>query len=373
MKRQLLLAQFSAIPWALAPEHLEAFSAVLHRWAAGVSATPEVMADVNAAQAARAARQKTAASVGGGIAVLPLYGVITQRASMVDDISGGGGTSTQRFTQAFRDAMADDTVSGIIIDLDSPGGSVFGTGELAAEILAARGTKPVIGFVNSLCASAAYWIGSACDSLYMTQGGQVGSIGVYMQHVDISAAMEMDGVKSSFISAGKYKTEGNSMGPLDPDARGFMQSQVDAYYSAFTSAIAKGRGVPAATVRDSMGQGRCLMASDAVSQGMVDGVDTFDGVVSRMTKVIKAGGAKASLAATGTLRAEDIVSCGFTGTKIEAGTITASRIIEGSFIVAEAAPADQQVVVTTESAGVDQPVHHRTAAARRRALEIASL
>lgn len=283
----LLLAEFCNQPWAMERSHLTALSNMLHRWSAGDAATPEIMADIQLAKQSRQARQNTNATVGGGIAVLPLYGVISQRANMVSEISGDGGTSTQQFTQAFRTALADDTVGGILIDISSPGGSVFGTGELAAEILAARGTKPIYGFVNSLCASAAFWIGASCDQLFMTAGGQVGSIGVFLEHTDISGAMQKAGVKSQFISAGKFKVEGNPNEPLDPDARNFMQSQVDDYYAMFVSAIAKGRGVPIASVRNGMGQGRCLMAADAMAQKMVDGICGFDDVVARLGKAIR--------------------------------------------------------------------------------------
>jgi len=126
-----------------------------------------------------------------------------------------------------------------------------------------------------------------------------------MQHVDESAALEMEGYKVSFIQAGEYKTEGNSLGPLPDDARAFLQSQVDAYYSAFTGAISKGRGVPISQVRDGMGKGRCLMASDALAAGMLDGICSFDDVVSRMQKAIKSGnsGARADLV-TPTIEAE---------------------------------------------------------------------
>jgi len=287
MRGSLILSSLASQPWALDKNYLATMSAVLHRWAAGQPATPEAMAEVQAAQAARAARAKAVANVGSGIVVLPLYGVMSQRASMVDDISGSGGTSTQAFSQSLRAALADDMVGGIILDIDSPGGSVFGTAELAAEIMNARGTKPIYGFVNSMCASAAYWTGSQCEQLFITPGGQAGSIGVYMQHVDESAALEQEGYKINFISAGKYKVEGNSLGPLDEEAQAFLQSQVDSYYQAFTSAVAKGRAAPVATVRDGMGQGRCLLAQDALSAGMVDGICTFDDVVSKMQKAIK--------------------------------------------------------------------------------------
>ena len=74
---------------------------------------------------------------------------------MVDDVSGPGSASTQQFSAALRDALNDDTVSQILIDIDSPGGSVYGVAELADEILAARKQKPVVAIANSLAASAA--------------------------------------------------------------------------------------------------------------------------------------------------------------------------------------------------------------------------
>ena len=289
MKRSLLLSAFAAQPWAMDPAHLSIFAGVLRRWSAGAAATPETMDAVHEAQASRAARARQNANVGGGIAVLSLSGVLCQRASMADDISGSGGTSTEAFTQALRAAVADPAVGGIIIQIDSPGGSVFGCGELASELLAARASKPIYGFVSSLCASAAYWIGAQCTQLLVTPGGQAGSVGVYMTHTDASAAMEMKGSKTEFISAGKYKVEGNPLAPLDGDARAFLQSQVDAYYAMFTSAVAKGRGVPVASVRAGFGEGRCLMAADALTAGMIDGICTFDDVVAKMTKAIKAG------------------------------------------------------------------------------------
>lgn len=295
MKRQLILGALASQYWALEPNYLRTMAGAIANWAAGNAPTPEVMADIEAAQTARVARSKANSSVGGGIAVLPLYGLISQRASMMDDICGAGGTSTERFTQAFRDAMADDSVSGIIIDIDSPGGSVFGVADLYDEIMQARGVKPVYGFVNSLCASAAFWIGSACSQLIAKQGSMTGSLGVYTGHENISEAMKMAGVSFEFISAGKYKVESNPYGPLSDEARAFTQGQVNDYYSAFTKAVAKGRGAPIAQARDGMGEGRCLLPADALAANMIDGIDTFDGVVKRLKSAMKAGGAQAAV------------------------------------------------------------------------------
>ena len=289
MQRQLLLSQFASQPWAMEPTHLANMANVLQRWASGEPASAETMETVRAAQAARSARKTSAATAGGTIAVLPVFGVMAQRANLADDISGAGGTSTEQFTQKFRDAMADDSVIGILPLFDTPGGSVFGIEDLANEIYNARGKKPVIGFVSSLCASAGYWVASQCDELYSAAGGMTGSIGVYTQHVDVSAAMEKSGIKQEFIAAGKYKIEGNQYGPLSDEARAFTQSQIDAYYNAFTKAVARGRGVSVSAVRGGMGQGRCLLPADAQAAGMINGIDTMDGVVARLGRRARSG------------------------------------------------------------------------------------
>ena len=90
--------------------------------------------------------------------VLPLYGVVTKCGNLVDDVLGPGSVRKQQFASALRQALADDSVSQILIDIDSPGGSVYGVSELADEILTARGKKPICAIVNSLAASAAHWL-----------------------------------------------------------------------------------------------------------------------------------------------------------------------------------------------------------------------
>lgn len=297
MKRQLLVAEFLSTPWALMPERLAAFTSILHRWQAGGAASAEVMAAIAADKEIVAARRQEAARAGQGanIAVLPLYGVVTQRGNMADDVSGPGSASTQKFSSALRQALQDPGVGGILIDIDSPGGSVYGVGELASEIINARASKPIFGFANSLAASAAYWVGAACSELYVTPGGEVGSIGVWQAHQDVSKAMDESGVKTTLISAGKFKTEGNPYEPLNADAQAFMQSRVDDYYQAFTKSVAKGRGVSVDVVRKDYGQGRVYGADQALSAGMVNDIATFDDVVKRLARAIKTNNGSSAL------------------------------------------------------------------------------
>jgi signal peptide peptidase SppA len=285
MKNQLLVAEFLATPWALMPERLSALTSVISRWSQGTPASDAAKFQIQTDRVLRDTRRQTSAVIsGGGIAVIPIYGVITQRGNMVDDVSGPGMVSTQIVTQMLRQAVADDAVSQILLDIDSPGGSVYGVSELGDAILTARSLKPVVAIANSLAASAAYWVGSQASEFYVTAGGEVGSIGVWQAHFDYSQALAAEGVTPTLISAGKFKVEGNPYAPLSEDAQGFMQSRVDDYFLAFTKAIAKGRNLPIAQVRDGMGQGRVLGADAALAQNMVDGIASFDQVLSKMQK-----------------------------------------------------------------------------------------
>ncbi len=179
MNASLLLSEFLSTPWAMMPDRLQTIAGVLTRWSSGQSPDDHVQFQINTDRVLRTTRKQYAAEQsGGGIAVLPLYGVVTQRGNMVDNISGPGATSTEQFSAALRQLLADDSVSQILIEIDSPGGSVYGVAELADEIFQARSQKPIVAIANSLAASAAYWIGCSANEFYVTPGGEVGRIGV---------------------------------------------------------------------------------------------------------------------------------------------------------------------------------------------------
>lgn len=271
------LAECLATPWALQPERINAYAAVLARRYAGRMQAGEdaTTHHENRRAAPQAAAPQRAGGRSGAVAVIPVVGAIMQRSSLM--LMCDGGTSTQAISKALREAQADDSVGSILLDIDSPGGSVYGITELAAEIRAS--SKPVVAVANSLAASAAYWLGTAASEFYCTPGGEVGSIGVWMAHEDWSKALDEAGIVTTLISAGKFKTEGNPYGPLDADAKAFLQSRTDDYYGAFTRDVAKGRKASVDAVRGGMGQGRVLGATQALAENMIDGVMTFDQAV----------------------------------------------------------------------------------------------
>lgn len=218
---------------------------------------------------------------GEGVAVIPIHGVIEQRESIWTEY--GFGTSTEGIISRVSAAVADSSIKGIVLDVDSPGGTVPGVQEAADAIYAASHEKPIVAVANSLMASAAYWMASAAGRIVAAPGSDVGSIGVYMAHIDISQALANEGVKVTVIKAGKYKAEGNPWEPLASDAVENWQTEVDSIYRDFVSAVATGRGVSVATVRGDFGQGRTMLASDAMKAGLVDRVATLSSVIADMS------------------------------------------------------------------------------------------
>lgn len=263
----LNLAAFLQTIWAMTPAGLEMLPKLF------AAAKPE----------AAAAPQRQRAAPGASVGVLDLSGPIMQKSTW-------WGTSTEEFGQALDAMVADPSVKSVLINVDSPGGSVSGVQELASKIYAARGTKPIVAISNSQAASAAYWIATAADRLYITPGGEAGSIGVFAIHADMSQALENEGIKVSVIKAGEYKAEWIPYLPLTPEARDYEQQQVDRIHGEFIAAVSRHRGVSESVVRKSFGQGRTVDAKAAVAAGMADRVATFEQVVERLQSGrIKAG------------------------------------------------------------------------------------
>lgn len=270
-------------PWAIDPHSAEwgAVCDVLAQRAAGDLPTP---AEIEARISAHIEAAETGPRAGGGrrgpVAVIPIYGLISPRANLLTRMSAGA--TAEDIGAAFNRAMDDTDIAGVVFDIDSPGGSVEGIEELATLVRARRGEKPIAMVAWYRCGSAAYYIGAQADEIVVAPSGAIGSVGCIAAHEDVSAAMEMAGIKVTFITSAKFKAEGNSYEPLSEEALASIQRDVDTYGAMFVNAVAKGRGIPAAKVREDFGQGRMLLAKAAVAAGMADRVDTLDNTIARM-------------------------------------------------------------------------------------------
>lgn len=227
-----------------------------------------------------AARLVPARKSVGSVAVIPLSGFLTQKPSLFSMMFGG--TSVQGFARETLAALADPSVGAVVMDVDSPGGEVFGVTEAASMIRAARGSKPLIAVANPIAASAGYWLASQADEVAVTPSGLAGSIGVFATHVDESKALEQAGLAVRLISYGRRKTEGNSAQPLSEDALGAIQTRVDYFGQQFEADVAKGRRVSVSKVSSDFGEGAVLTAEESVKAGVADKVATLEEVVARL-------------------------------------------------------------------------------------------
>lgn len=268
------LADIVSAPWAITQEMFDEVQSIYARHCRGEKID---ISGIEARIGAPLKNTRNQLQVEDGVAIISIEGVLAKRANLFMQISGG--TSYQIAGQQLADALADPAVHSIVLAIDSPGGTVDGTQALADQVFAARGKKPIVAVADGIMASAAYWIGSAADQVYITGDTTlVGSIGVITTHTDSSAREMQQGIRTTPIKAGKYKQMGASNAPLGMAEKDTLQAMVDANYKVFLSAVARNRGVDIDTVNSDMAEGRMFLGQAAVQAGLVDGVSTLDQV-----------------------------------------------------------------------------------------------
>lgn len=274
--RSIHLSRAAMEPWLILPEQLAVISEIVARYFSGEKfSAEEVELRTNGGK-------RPAERIAGDVAVLPLFGTIFPRANLFTDVSGA--TSAEMFGKRFDALMKDPEIGAIVLDVDSPGGQAPGIEELGQKIYQARGRKPIVAVANHLMASAAYWIGTAADEVVATPSAEVGSVGAYAIHEDLSAAMEKEGVKVSVFKAGRYKAELNPYEPLSDEARTRVQEMLDEVHGQFVAAVAKHRGESEDRVRSDFGEGRLVSSRKAVELGMADRVATLEEVVEGLRR-----------------------------------------------------------------------------------------
>lgn len=214
-----------------------------------------------------------------GIAVIPVFGTLVNRSFGLSALSGL--TSYQRLSADLARAAADPAVRGLLLDVDSNGGEAGGVFDLADEVAALRGVKPVFAVANEACFSAAYALACGAERLYVTQTGGVGSIGVVALHRDQSGADAQAGFHYEYLSADARKTDGNPHEPLSDSARAALQAEVDRLYGLFAAHVARCRRLTDAQVRGQ--EAGLTFGPDAVAAGLADRVGTLADLTARVT------------------------------------------------------------------------------------------
>lgn len=254
--------------WAIMPDWLETISSIAER-------EGEYHGNLEALQAklGRPLGNTMTATVRDGVAVIPVEGPLFRRANLMTEFSGA--TSYDTLASDFAQALADPNITGVLLQIDSPGGEVNGSSEFAAMVAAS--TKPVWAYVGGTVASAAYWIASAADKIITADTAIAGSIGVQAGY---SVKEARPGEKSyRFVSS---QSPMKNAGPdTDAGARN-IQATVDGLAQVFVDTVARNRNTTTETVLESFGQGAVFVAAEALERGMIDAIGTFEGTLQQM-------------------------------------------------------------------------------------------
>lgn len=215
-----------------------------------------------------------------GIAVIELRGTLMKFAS-----SFSGGTSTTRARRAIREAVADGRVKAILLVVDSPGGTVAGTPELADEVAAANAKKPVWAYAEDLMASAAYWVSSQCARIGACRTALVGSCGTVMVLYDWSAAFKEYGIEPKVYKTGKRKAAGTTGTEISADDDAYFQSIIDETNTHFKAGVGSGR--PKADIEAIFADAGVYLAAQAKSRRLVDEIGPIEQFYNSLVKSVR--------------------------------------------------------------------------------------
>ncbi len=209
-----------------------------------------------------------------GVAYIPIEGELVHRFGHLEPYSGMTGYDGIKLKVQ---AAADDpAVKGILLDIDSPGGEVSGCDAASEAIFEAREAKPIWALVNEQACSAAYWLASAAHAVFSPVTGDSGSIGVVTLHVDMSKALEKEGLTVTLIHAGAHKIDGHPFAALPDDVKQAIQADLTTLHELFAGTVARNRGLTVEAVLAT--EARVYMAQDAIAAGLVDAVASEDEV-----------------------------------------------------------------------------------------------
>ncbi len=227
---------------------------------------------------------QTAASIAGGVPSTPpatpcqltdglatvqirgtMMRTLTPRTRAFMAMFGLQATDMTELGTTLQKLQHDPSVNCVLLDIDSPGGTVNGTPELAAMVRTLSREKYVYAYTAGQCCSAAYWIASQCDGIYAAPSSRVGSIGVLLPVTDSSALYNKLGLKVEVFSAGKYKDAGVDGTSLTDEQRLYLQQQVETTWYEFKTAATRRRVIAPEDM-----EGQTFTGADARDRGMVD-------------------------------------------------------------------------------------------------------
>ncbi|MGX7203841.1 signal peptide peptidase SppA [Enterococcus pingfangensis] len=209
--------------------------------------------------------------------------------AIIDDGTSGlfstGGYNHESFMQQLAKIKNDSKVKGILLEINSPGGSVYETAEITRALKELQASKeiPIYASMESQAASGGYYIAANSDKIYATEDTMTGSIGVIMSSMNYSGLMEKIGISDTTIKSGALKDIGSSSRPQTEEDKEVLQAFVDSMYGRFVKTVAEGRDMNEADVRK-LADGRIYDGAQAVENGLVDTLGYPDQALKALKK-----------------------------------------------------------------------------------------
>ena len=206
---------------------------------------------------------------GDKIALIHVEGVMTAGRGSAG-VFGDSVSGSERIVSMLEKARRDDAVKGVVIRVNSPGGSPSAAQEIYNEIGRVRsGGKKVTISMGDVAASAAYYISSGSDRIYANPATMTGSIGVIMQTSNLQGLWNKIGVDMGALTTGKYKDTGSPNRPMRPDEKKLLQAMLFDIYDQFLTDVSKGRKLDKAYVKG-LADGRVFTGRQALKLKLVD-------------------------------------------------------------------------------------------------------
>ncbi len=264
---QTALIRLASRPLAIAPRALETLLA-----ASRVALAPHSDA---------VTRGRGYAVTDSGIAVVPVLGPLVARGDWLTELFGA--SVYGEIGDAVAAALADPSVRGVVMEIDSPGGEVAGMFDLVDRLGALRQSagKPLWAVASESATSAAYAIASVAERIYVSRTGEVGSIGVVAAHVNQSGADAKAGLAWTFVHAGARKLDGNPHEPLSDPARAAIQTDVDALYGELVALVARNRNMTADAVHAT--EAAIYRGRAGIGLGLADRIGTVETALADLT------------------------------------------------------------------------------------------
>ncbi|MBL8389405.1 MAG: S49 family peptidase [Hydrogenophaga sp.] len=201
------------------------------------------------------------------------------------EIAAGASASADNVLGSLRTAFEDDGAQAIVLLIDSPGGSPVQAGIINDEInrLRAIHQKKVYAVVEETCASAAYYIASAADAIYVDKASLVGSIGVLMDGFGFTGLMDKLGIERRLMVAGQNKGMLDPFSPQDASQKAYIQAMLGEIHAQFIAVVKKGRGDRLKETPDTF-TGLVWSGQQAVAMGLADGLGSLDSVARDVVK-----------------------------------------------------------------------------------------